>query len=88
MGAALLFIGATAQTGGFGDLPKTVNYHDARITNVGVVAADIYKWAVEDSLTHKVDTVYTAEPYFLWESDGDIEQQAQASISPAMVARL
>ena len=44
------------------DIPKTVNYHDARVTNVGVVATDIYQWAVEDSLTHKVDTVFTAEP--------------------------
>ena len=29
-------------------------------------------------MTHKVDTVYTAEPYILWESDGDLEQQAEA----------
>lgn len=62
----------------FGDIPKTVDYRDAHITNVGVVAADIYQWAVEDSVTHEVDTVYTAEPYILWESDGDLEAQAQA----------
>lgn len=68
---------ATAQSA-INDIPKTVNYHDARITNVGVVAADVFQWAVEDSLTHKVDTVYTAEQYILWESDGDLEQQAAA----------
>lgn len=64
--------------GNFGDIPKTVDYRDARITNVGVVAADIYQWAVEDSVTHEVDTVITAEPYILWESDGDLEVQANA----------
>lgn len=56
---------------GISDIPKTVNYRDARITDVGVVAADIYQWAVVDSITHKVDTVYTAEQYILWESNGD-----------------
>lgn len=55
-----------------------MDYRDARITNVGVVAADIYQWAVEDSVTHEVDTVITAEPYILWESDGDLEVQANA----------
>ncbi len=64
--------------GSFGNLPPEVDHRDARITNVGVVAVDIYQWAVEDSVTHKVDTVYTSEPYILWESDGDLEQQAQA----------
>ncbi len=64
--------------GSFGNLPPEVDHRDARITNVGVVAVDIYQWAVEDSVTHKVDTVYTTEPYILWESDGDLEQQAQA----------
>ena len=64
--------------GNFGNIPKTVDYRDARITNVGVVAVDLYQWAVKDSLTNKVDTVLTAEPYILWESDGDLEQQAEA----------
>lgn len=73
----LSFLPLWAQ-GGFGNIPKTVDYRDARITNVGVVAVDVFQWAVQDSLTGKVDTVYTAEPYFLWESDGDLEMQAEA----------
>ena len=63
--------------GALGPIPKKVDYRDARITDVGVVAADIYHWTVEDPETHKIDTVYQADPYILWESDGDLEQQAE-----------
>ena len=72
--------------GSFGNIPQEVDYRDAHITNVGVVAVDVYQWAVVDSATHKVDTVYTAEPYILWESDGDLEQQAEArrALGPKM----
>ena len=75
--ALLVSMLAWAQ-GSFGNIPMTVDYRDAKITNVGVVAVDVYQWAVVDSATHKVDTVHTAEPYILWESDGDLEQQAEA----------
>ncbi len=63
--------------GALGQIPKKVDYRDARITNVGVVAADIYHWTEENPETHKIDTIYQADPYFLWESDGDLEQQAE-----------
>ena len=41
------------------------------------MAADIYHWTEEDPEIHKIDTIYQADPYFLWESDGDLEQQAE-----------
>ena len=68
---------ANAQ-GAITDIPKTIDYHDARITNVGVVGADVYEWVVKDSLTSKMDTVFTADEFILWESDGDIQKQVEA----------
>ena len=68
---------ALAATSSLGDVPKQIDYHDARITDVGVVAVDVLQWAEEDPVTHKVDTVYTTEQYILWQSDGDIDEQAE-----------
>ena len=67
-----------AQNSIFSNLPQTVDYRDATITDVGVVATDIYQWEVTDETTGKIDTVYTTQEYILWESDGDIELQAEA----------
>ncbi len=64
--------------GNFGNIPKKVNYRDARITDVGAVAFDMMAWECEDSITHVKDTLITTERYVLWESKGDIEQQAKA----------
>lgn len=80
----MVVVAVTLSAAGINDLPATVNYRDAHITDVGVVASDIYQWAVEDSLTHKIDTVYTVEQYILWESDGDIELQAEARRAKAL----
>ena len=70
------FIISQAQ-GSFGDIPKTVNYRDAKITDVGVVAADYYLWEVNDSTANKADSVVTAEQYVLWQSKGDFDQQVK-----------
>ena len=63
--------------GNFGNIPKKVDYRDARITDVGAVALDIMAWECEDSITHVKDTLLTTERYVLWESKGDIEEQAK-----------
>lgn len=67
-----------AQSGAFGNIPKKVNYRDARITDVGAVAFDLMAWECEDSITHDKDTLLTTERYVLWQSKGDIEEQAKA----------
>ena len=80
MTGLLLLWGLTAAAqwgGGYGNIPKSVKASDARVVDIGVVAADIYQWVTEDSLTHLPDTVYTTEQYILWEKDGDIEEQAE-----------
>lgn len=64
--------------GAFGNIPKKVDYRDARITDVGAVAFDLMAWECEDSITHAKDTLLTTERYVLWQSQGDIEQQAKA----------
>ncbi|MBP5560906.1 MAG: hypothetical protein J6X70_03795, partial [Muribaculaceae bacterium] len=69
--------GARAQ-GTTGQFSATVDARDAHIVDVGTVCIDVLQWAVEDSVTHKIDTIYTAEPYILWQRDGDIEAQAEA----------
>ena len=55
----------------------TVNASDAQLVDVGMVCVDFKQWAVEDTLTHAIDTVYTAEPYILWQRNGDIDAQMQ-----------
>ena len=60
-----------------GDSPFAVDARDAQVTAVGGVFVDVLQWAVEDSVTHQVDTVYTTRDYILWQKDGDIEQQAE-----------
>lgn len=60
------------------DIPKKVDSKDAHIRDIGMVVSNILQWAVEDSVTHKVDTVYSVEPYILWQSNGDIDEQAAA----------
>ena len=70
--------------GSFGNIPKSVNYNDARIVDVGTMATDVYVWECVDSITNKVDTVLTADQYVLWQSDGDIDQQAAARRSKAL----
>ena len=59
------------------DIPKQVNAKDAHIRDIGMAACDVFKWAVEDSITHQVDTVFTVDSYILWQSNGDIDEQAQ-----------
>ena len=71
------FLSVMAQSA-FSNIPQTVDYRDATITDVGVMANDIYQWEVTDKTTGKIDTVYTTQEYILWESDGDIERQAEA----------
>lgn len=63
---------------GIRDIPKKVNYRDARITDVGAVAFDLMAWDSEDPVTHVKDTLLTTERYVLWQSKGNIEEQAQA----------
>ena len=73
---ALLFgmaYGAWAQVA----VPKHVNWHDARITNVGVVASDMLLWTAENKESHTTDSLVTSETYILWQSDGDLEKQAE-----------
>lgn len=60
-----------------GSYASTVDYRDAHITDIGTVAADLFMWEVEDPATHKLDTVYTSEQYVLWQSNGDIDEQAE-----------
>ena len=69
--------------GSFGNIPKSVNYRDARIVDVGTMATDVYAWECVDSITNKVDTVLTTDQYMLWQSDGDIDKQAEAHRSKA-----
>lgn len=61
---------------GLGNVPKSVDWRDARITNVGVVASDVMIWQMEDNRSLKSDTVVTSETYILWQSNGDLEEQA------------
>lgn len=55
----------------------------ARITDMGVVASDVMLWKVKDAETNKTDTAATTDTYILWESDGDIERQAEEHRSDA-----
>ena len=73
VGTVLKVMAQTAIT----DIPKTVNYRDAHVIDVGTVCSDVLQWVSEDPQTHKVDTIYTNEEYILWQSDGDIERQAE-----------
>ncbi|MBR1467606.1 MAG: hypothetical protein IJ606_03135 [Bacteroidaceae bacterium] len=46
----------------------------ARITDVGVIASDVLLWKSAGT----ADTTATTETYILWESDGDLDMQAEA----------
>ena len=69
-------VGAWAQSG-LGNVPKTVDWRNAHITDVGVVASDVMLWKMQNSDTHKLDTLVTSESYILWQSEGDLEEQAE-----------
>ena len=49
----------------------------ARIIDIGVVASDIMPWETEDLQTHQKDTTLTSDTYILWQSNGDLEEQAE-----------
>lgn len=74
--AAILTLAAQASS--ITDIPRTIDYRDAHISDVGMVATDVYQWEVPDQVSGKVDTVYTSDQYILWESAGDIDRQAEA----------
>jgi hypothetical protein len=48
-----------AQTG-LSSIPKKVNWRDARITDIGVMASDVKVWKMENEQTHQTDTMVTA----------------------------
>ena len=69
-------LGAWAQVG-LGNIPKTVKASDARITDIGVVTSDMLLWAVENEKGQTVDTLMTHQTYILWQSEGDLDRQAE-----------
>lgn len=76
--AAIVASAAAWAQGVLGPIPEKVDYRDARIIDVSVKCVDVLQWTVPDPETQKVDTVFTANHYILWQSDGDLDAQAEA----------
>lgn len=48
-----------------------------RITDFGVVASDMIVWKTRDAKTQLPDTAITTDTFVLWESEGNLDEQAK-----------